>query len=104
MEDIKQSEQNKKRLTLKQMASCLNRCEKTFRKYVLQYKIPHIRLGRDMLFNAEEVEAFLVNLSMSDEQNKGDKSPVRATNHKAKKNVLKPNKSHNKYAKLLGIS
>lgn len=104
MEDLKQSEINLKRLTLKQMAGHLNRCEKTFRKYVWEYKIPHIRLGRDMLFNAQEVEAYLVNLTMSEVQNIDSKDSVKTAKSKVKKNVSKINKSKNKYAKLLGIS
>src|SRR5687768_12079828 len=104
MEGNKLSQQNKKRLTLKQMADYLNRCEKTFRKYVLEYKIPHIRLGRDMLFNAEEVETYLVNLTMSEARNIDSEDSVKAAKSKIRKNVTKINKYQNKYAKLLGIS
>lgn len=52
---------SQKLLTLKEMAHRLNRCERTFRKYVDEYGIPHIRLGRDLLFNHLEVESFLKN-------------------------------------------
>ncbi len=52
------------RITLKEMAQRLNRCPKTFRKYVIEYKIPHICLGRDMLFNAHEVENYLSDLTL----------------------------------------
>jgi len=46
-------------LTLSQMAERLNRCPKTFRKYVEELDIPHIRLGRDFLFDPDEVTAYL---------------------------------------------
>lgn len=46
-------------LSLNEMAAQLNRCGKTFAKYVRKYDIPHIRLGRDMLFDPERVIAFL---------------------------------------------
>jgi excisionase family DNA binding protein len=93
-----------KRVTLKEMARLLNRCEKTFRKYVLEYKIPHIRLGRDMLFNVEEVNKFLLNLTMKTDLDSGDKISVNARKYGIKNNSLKLRKTQNKYAKLLGIS
>lgn len=102
MKDIEKYEQ--KRLTLKQMARHLNRCEKTFRKYVLEYKIPHIRLGRDMLFDAEKVENFLQNLTMSNNSVETDGKFVSSTKSKRKTHISKLNKPQNKYAKLLGIS
>lgn len=52
-----------KLLTSFEMAQRLNRCKKTFAKYVRAYEIPHIKLGRDMLFDEAEVIAFLKNLS-----------------------------------------
>jgi excisionase family DNA binding protein len=55
------------RITLREMAQRLNRCPKTFRKYVIEYQIPHICLGRDMLFNAVEVENFLTKLTLKDQ-------------------------------------
>lgn len=54
---------DKKFLTSQEMAQRLNRCQKTFAKYVRSYKIPHIKLGRDMLFDEAEVIAFLKDLS-----------------------------------------
>lgn len=48
-------------LNLSEMASRLNRCTKTFTKYVDQYDIPHIRLGRDLLFDPVKVETYLEN-------------------------------------------
>jgi excisionase family DNA binding protein len=47
------------RLTLSQMAEKLNRCPKTFRKYVDELDIPYIQLGRDFLFDEAEVIAYL---------------------------------------------
>lgn len=55
-----------KKLTLKQMAERLNRCERTFKKYVIEYRVPHIKLGRDMLFNPIEVETYLKNLTFAE--------------------------------------
>ena len=55
---------NENRITLKEMAQKLNRCPKTFRKYVVEYQIPHICLGRDMLFDTTEVENYLSNLTL----------------------------------------
>jgi hypothetical protein len=55
------------RISLKEMAQRLNRCPKTFRKYVIEYQIPHICLGRDMLFNAVEVEDFLTALTLKNQ-------------------------------------
>lgn len=86
------------------MASYLNRCEKTFRKYVSEYKIPHIRLGRDMLFNIEEVENYLLNLTMTDMYSSERKKPEKKKISHGKKNLPNQNKTQNKYAKLLGIS
>ena len=47
------------RLSLKDMAAHFNSCTKTFRKYVIAYEIPHILLGRTMLFDLKEVEDYL---------------------------------------------
>jgi excisionase family DNA binding protein len=104
MKDLKKYTTIKKRVTLKQMANHLNRCEKTFRKYVVEYKIPHIRLGRDMLFNVEEVENFLLNLTMEGDLIQADKKTETARKFGVKNKLSKLNKSQNKYAKLLGIS
>jgi hypothetical protein len=41
------------------MAAHLNRSPRTFRKYVDEYRIPHIRLGRDLLFDPREVADYL---------------------------------------------
>ncbi len=65
------------RITLKEMAKRLNRCPKTFRKYLIEYKIPHICLGRDMLFNAVEVENYLSNLTLV---NQPSVEPVQVSN------------------------
>lgn len=48
-------------LSLSEMATRLNRCTKTFIKYVDAYDIPHIRLGRDLLFDPVKVETYLEN-------------------------------------------
>jgi excisionase family DNA binding protein len=89
------------RITLKEMAQRLNRCPKTFRKYVIEYQIPHICLGRDMLFNAAEVEKFLSNLTLTN-QSSVQVSVTRKS--KTKQNINKLDKSRNRYASLLGLS
>lgn len=92
------------RITLKEMAQKLNRCPKTFRKYVVKYQIPHICLGRDMLFNAAEVENYLAALTLANlpsvESSQISKTRISKTN----KNSNKPDKSRNRYASLLGLS
>lgn len=50
-------------LTLSEMAGRVNRSTKTFRKYVLEYSVPHVRLGRDLLFDEAEVLAYLKTLT-----------------------------------------
>ncbi len=92
------------RIMLKEMAKRLNRCPKTFRKYLIEYKIPHICLGRDMLFNAVEVENYLSNLTLV---NQPSVEPVQVSNirkSKTKQNSKNIDKSKNRYASLLGLS
>ena len=50
-------------LTLSEMADECNRSAKTFRKYVDKLSIPHVRLGRDLLFDKDEVLAYLKSLT-----------------------------------------
>ncbi len=77
------------RITLKEMAKRLNRCAKTFRKYVIEYEIPHICLGRDMLFNAAEVENYLSNFTLMN-QSSGRKSETSVSRKlKTKRNSKK---------------
>ena len=89
------------RITLKEMAQRLNRCPKTFRKYVVEYQIPHICLGRDMLFNAVEVEEFLSNLTLT---NQSSVQMLVMRKSKTKQNTNKLGKSRNRYPSLLGLS
>ena len=49
----------KERVKLPEMARILSRSTKQFRADVKRYAIPHLQLGRDKLFNPEEVEEFL---------------------------------------------
>lgn len=93
---------SKYRLTLNEMAQRLNRCPKTFRKYIVEYRIPHIRLGRDMLFDANEVENFLSHLTMINQAavHKNQRSAA----GKVKTKLHTKNKTNNRYASLLGLS
>jgi excisionase family DNA binding protein len=93
-----------RRVTLKEMARLLNRCEKTFRKYVVEYQIPHICLGRDMLFNVEEVESYLKNMTMMNENSTSAAAATTKSKSKSKRNKTNLDKSKNKYANLLGLS
>lgn len=45
--------------TLKEFAEYLNCSTKTASKYVEKYEIPHIKLGRDLRFDLEEVKTHL---------------------------------------------
>jgi excisionase family DNA binding protein len=92
------------RITLKEMAQRLNRCPKTFRKYVIEYQIPHICLGRDMLFNAAEVENYLSTLTLANQPAAKTVQVSATRKSKTKQNSNKVNKSRNHYASLLGLS
>ncbi len=92
------------RITLKEMAKRLNRCPKTFRKYVVEYKIPHICLGRDMLFNAVEVENYLSNLTFVNQPSVETVQVPNIRKSKTKQNSKNIDKSKNRYATLLGLS
>lgn len=52
-------------MTLKEIASKYDRTPKTFRKYVLELGIPHVRLGRSMIFDPGKVERFLEGKTLS---------------------------------------
>jgi excisionase family DNA binding protein len=93
-----------KLVTLKEMAEILNRCPKTFRKYVEKYNIPHIRLGRDMLFNALEVVTFLRDMTVRCQETEAEVNPIPEKTSENKTNSKELNKSQNKYANLLGLS
>ena len=92
------------RITLKDMAQRLNRCPKTFRKYVIEYQIPHICLGRDMLFNAAEVENYLSTLTLAKQPSVQLVQASATGKSKTKGNLNKPEKTRNRYASLLGLS
>ncbi len=49
----------RKRIKLSEIAELLSRGAEQFRKEVIKYAIPHLRLGRDHLFDSEEVIEFL---------------------------------------------
>ena len=93
-----------KRITLKEMAQRLNRSPKTFRKYVIGYKIPHICLGRDMLFNATEVENYLSNLTLLNQQSNAQIQVSSLRKSETKQNSKKSEQTRNRYANLLGLS
>lgn len=87
-------------VTLKEMARYLNRCERTLRKYVAEYDIPHIRLGRDLLFNRLEVENFLKTKTVSEIKKESLKEPKK----KFKPELKLPYKyKENRFASLLKL-
>ncbi len=92
------------RITLKEMAQRLNRSPKTFRKYVIEYQIPHICLGRDMLFNAAEVENYLSNFTLMNQSLTRKSEAAISGKLKTKRNSKKLEQSRNRYASLLGLS
>lgn len=53
----------KHRVKLPEMARLLSRSPKQFRRDVANYEIPHLKLGRDKLFDPEEVEQLLLSKS-----------------------------------------
>jgi excisionase family DNA binding protein len=81
---------------LKESAEYFGLTEKTFRKYVIEYHIPHIRFGRVRLFDLPKVEAFLESISF-DFTEKQEFAPL-----KVKSNVRAIG-SNSRYAKLLGL-
>jgi len=92
------------RSTLKEMAQKLNCCPKTFRKYVIEYQIPHICLGRDMLFNAAEVENYLSNFTLMNQSLTRKSEAAISGKLKTKRNSKKLEQSRSRYASLLGLS
>jgi hypothetical protein len=87
------------RLNLNQIAEAYRRSPKTFRKYVRELKIPHIQLGREMLFDPAEVERHLVSLSES-----GDRAaPDLKAKPAAKRTTRGPRPEAKRYAEMLGI-
>lgn len=63
-------------LTSSEMAARLNRCPKTFLKYVEAYNVPHIRLGRDLLFDPVKVENYLENYHQKKTEARTRKAPL----------------------------
>lgn len=72
-------------LTLSEMAKRVNRSTKTFRKYVLEYDVPHIRMGRDLLFDEGKTLAHLEKIT---EQNKAKR--VVSTKSEIRSRVVGP--------------
>jgi hypothetical protein len=84
-----------KYITLKEMAKILSRCPKTFARYVELYDIPHIRLGRDLLFDPAKVEAHLEAQSEKRRTKRIELAKPRIRNY--------PNADTDRYAQLLGL-
>ncbi len=70
----------RKYIKLSEMAKLLSRGAEQFRKEVIKYAIPHIRLGQDRLFDSKEVILFLSSQTRhSEEIETGRKSYARGT-------------------------
>ena len=67
------------KLTLAEIAVAYNRCSKTFLKYVELLSIPHVKLGRDRLFDKDEVDQFLKQLNESSLTKRVDLGPSKVT-------------------------
>lgn len=81
------------------MARELCFCEKTFKKYVKQYNIPHGGLGRNMRFDPNEVWSHLKKLATVD-------SPEKQTDLKAKKiskRAADTSPASDRYSQMLGL-
>lgn len=82
-------------LTLSQMAERCNRSTKTFRKYVLEYDVPHIRMGRDLLFDENKVHAHLEKIT--------ERRRIRRVAHAAPRVRARVVKGQSRLADALGL-
>lgn len=85
------------RLKLREIAQIYGRKPKQFRKYVHEFMIPHIRLGRDMMFDPQQVEKFLEELTLSRMTPDPDLKP------NTPKPRRKPKPADGRYADMLGL-
>lgn len=91
--------------TLAKMADAYGVCQKTFKRYVREYRIPHEKLGREMYFDPDEVRAHL--RRVADER---AAAPAAVPDPRAKKTARRSSRSgrsagkaRSKYAEMLGL-
>lgn len=90
------------RIKLPEMARLLSRSIKQFRADVCNYQIPYIQLGRNKLFDPQEVEQYLIEYKLSNSTS----SATRSSNFPSTKpsKFIKTDSSQiNRYQALLGL-
>jgi excisionase family DNA binding protein len=85
------------KLTLNEMADRLKVTPKTLKKYVFEYQIPHIGIGRLMRFDAVKVETYLEHL----EKEKTAKVEIKSFTPKRKISLNPINSNKSRYENLL---
>ena len=79
------------------MAELLSRGAEQFKKEVIKYSIPHIRLGRDRLFDSEEVIEFLTSQGSDSKEIDLRELPSLETSQRERTpNLMKNKRSKNK--------
>lgn len=90
------------RIKLPEMARLLSRSSKQFRADVSTYRIPHIQLGRNKLFDPEEVERYLIqNSQTSAAPSPAESGSIRST--KPSRIAKSDPTQSNRYQTLLGL-
>lgn len=86
--------------TLHEIAAEYRVCDKTFRRRVRELGIPHIKLGREMLFVPEKVERYLEELTRSNV-----KANVLDFKPKPSKKITKQKRAgdRGRYASMVGL-
>lgn len=85
------------KLTLNEMAERLKISPKTLKKYVTEYQIPHIGIGRLMRFDGVKVETYLENL----EKEKTERAEIRSFSPQRKISLKSANPNKSRYESLL---
>ena len=90
------------RIKLPAMARLLSRSIKQFRADVCNYQIPYIQLGRNKLFDPEEVERYLIEFRLA---NSASSTTQSSNFHSTKPHkIIKPDSGQsNRYQTLLGL-
>lgn len=90
------------RIKLPEMARLLSRSSKQFRVDVFTYRIPHIQLGRNKLFDPEEVERYLIENGQTNSHSSTTKS-VDFRSPKPSRIAKSETVQSNRYQTLLGL-
>lgn len=92
-----------RRIKLPEMAKLLSRSVKQFRVDVRLYNIPFIQLGRNKLFNPQEVEEHLSAQAEPKASSKTEKFPSTTSMSKRKRFTTTSEPSESRYKTLLGL-